>query len=303
MRVAGRRGCRQHASRRLSSRRHGSRHHTTRAAAAARATGRRGPAAVATLLVAGSLPAAAQNLLDVVPVSLTVPDHPRVEYYAAAYASPALRSWMQRVLERTAFYAHHILEQLEQRDMPAELLFLPAIESDYHGRATSPAGAAGLWQLMRGTAQLYGLVTNDVLDERRDFWKATDVALRILEANQRELGSWELGAGGVQRWDRPGAPRGAGGRHAGFLGVAPPRQVAARDQGFRAALLRPGAGAAQLSRSRLAAAARALPLAAGHGAGWGGAEPARPAQRRARRSPGARQCRAALRPDPFRTRQ
>ena len=148
--------------------------------------------AVAALLIAGSLPAAAQNLLDMVPVSLTVPDHPRVASYAATYASPALRSWMRRVLDRTAFYAHYILEQLEQRGLPAELLFLPAIESDYLGRATSPAGAAGLWQLMRGTAQLYGLVTDELIDERRDFWKATAVALRILEANYRELGSWEL---------------------------------------------------------------------------------------------------------------
>ena len=99
---------------------------------------------------------------------------------------------MHRVLQRTAFYAAHILEQLEQRGMPAELVFLPAIESEFSGWATSPAGAVGLWQLMRGTAQLYGLVTDDLLDERRDFWKATDVALRILEANHRELGSWEL---------------------------------------------------------------------------------------------------------------
>ena len=138
------------------------------------------------------MPAAAQHLLDMIPASLDIPDHPRVTSYADSYGSAALRSWMQRVLQRTAFYGDHILEQLEQRGMPAELVFLPAIESDYSGWATSPAGAVGLWQLMRGTARLYGLVTDELIDERRDFWKATDVALRILEANHRELGSWEL---------------------------------------------------------------------------------------------------------------
>lgn len=148
--------------------------------------------AVATLLAAGALPAPAQHLLDIVPASLTIPDQPRVAYWADSFGSAALRSWMLRVLQRTAFYADHILQQLEQRGMPAELVFLPAIESEYDGRATSPAGAVGLWQLMRGTAQLYGLVTDEMVDERRDFWKATDVALRILEADHRELGSWEL---------------------------------------------------------------------------------------------------------------
>ena len=170
--------------------------------------------AVAVLLVAGALPAAAQHLLEVVPVSLDVPDHPRVAYHAAAYASPAFQSWMRSILARTTFYAHHVLEQLEQRGMPAELLFLPAIESSYLGRATSPAGAVGLWQLMRGTAQLHGLIIDDVIDERRDFWKATDVALRILQTDQREFGSWELalaayncGAGRVRREVRAAGTR------------------------------------------------------------------------------------------------
>ena len=167
--------------------------------------------AVATLLAAGALPAPAQHLLDIVPASLTIPDQPRVAYWADSYGSAALRSWMLRVLQRTAFYADHILQQLEARGMPAELVFLPAIESDFDAWATSPAGAVGLWQLMRGTAQLYGLVTDQMIDERRDFWKATDVALRILEANHRELGSWELalaaynaGAGRVRRDVRNG---------------------------------------------------------------------------------------------------
>ena len=162
--------------------------------------------AVATLLAAGALPAAAQHLLDIVPASLTIPDQPRVAHYADSYRSAALRSWMQTILQRTAFYADHILEQLEERGMPAELVFLPAIESAYSGWATSPAGAVGLWQLMRGTSKLFGLVTDDLIDERRDFWKATDVALRILQANRLELGSWELalaaynaGAGRVRR--------------------------------------------------------------------------------------------------------
>lgn len=182
----------------------------------ARAPAWRRPRAVAAamLLLAGALPAAAQHLLDTVPVSMQVPDHERVAFYAAMFASAERQPWMRRVLERTAFYAAHVQAQLEQRALPAELLFLPAIESAYVGGAVSPAGAVGLWQLMRGTARLHGLVVNDLLDERRDFWKATEVALRILEDNRADLGSWELalaayngGLGRVRRAMQRGGTR------------------------------------------------------------------------------------------------
>ena len=149
--------------------------------------------ALAVLLFgAGCLPLAAQTLLDQVPASLVVPDHPRVAQYAARYLSSPWRPWFERIMDRSLFYADHILRELEQRELPAELLFLPAIESEYLHHATSWVGAAGLWQLMPGTARLHGLVTDELVDERRDFWKATDVALRILRANHEELGDWAL---------------------------------------------------------------------------------------------------------------
>ena len=50
------------------------------------------------------------------------------------------------------------------------------IESNYVSTATSPAEAVGLWQLMPRTARLNGLDTDGAVDERRDFWKATEAA-------------------------------------------------------------------------------------------------------------------------------
>ena len=143
-------------------------------------------------LFAAAPPADAQTLRHAVPAALEIPDHPRVRYWARLYSSAASRSWLRGVVDRASFFAHYILGQLEQRDMPPELLFLPGIESGFISSATSPAGAAGLWQLMGSTARHYGLVTDELVDERRDFWKATDVALRVLEWNHDELGNWEL---------------------------------------------------------------------------------------------------------------
>ena len=134
----------------------------------------------------------AQTLREAIPMKMRIPDHPRVKRYAAYYASTAHRPWLREVLHCVQFYADYILEQLDQRGMPAELIFLPVIESSYVSTASSAAGAVGLWQLMPVTARLNGLDTDGAVDERRDFWKATEAALNILQVNYEQLESWEL---------------------------------------------------------------------------------------------------------------
>jgi membrane-bound lytic murein transglycosylase D len=134
----------------------------------------------------------AQTLREAIPMKMSIPDHPRVKRYTSYYSSSAHRPWLREVLHCVAFYADYMLDQLDRRGLPAELIFLPVIESDYVSTATSPAGAVGLWQLMASTARLNGLVTDGVVDERLDFWKATEAALNILQVNYTEFGSWEL---------------------------------------------------------------------------------------------------------------
>jgi membrane-bound lytic murein transglycosylase D len=134
----------------------------------------------------------AQTLREAIPMKMRIPDQPRVKRYAAYYSSTAQRPWLREVLHCVGFYADYMLEQIEQRGLPTELIFLPVIESDYVSTATSPAGAVGLWQLMAMTARLNGLDTDGDVDERRDFWRATEAALNILQVNYEEFGSWEL---------------------------------------------------------------------------------------------------------------
>ena len=102
------------------------------------------------------------------------------------------RDWLQQSLERSIRFRVVIALQLEQRGLPRELQYLPALESGFLSRATSPRGAGGLWQLMKNTASPYGLRMDNWLDERRDFWKATEASLKLLEENRRVFGDWWL---------------------------------------------------------------------------------------------------------------
>ncbi len=58
---------------------------------------------------------------------------------------------------RAAPYLYYIFQQVKKRHLPAELVLLPIIESAYNPFAYSSAGAAGIWQMMPGTASGYGV--------------------------------------------------------------------------------------------------------------------------------------------------
>jgi membrane-bound lytic murein transglycosylase D len=126
--------------------------------------------------------------------------------YIQQYSSPGGIAWLDAVIQRGSVYIPFIREEIEKRNLPPELLFLPVIESSYTPSATSKSGARGLWQFMRNSMDPFDMKINDWMDERMDFWKSTDGALRKLEENYRFLGDWALalaaynsGLGGLRR--------------------------------------------------------------------------------------------------------
>ena len=158
--------------------------------------------AIAVLITVGVSPLAAQECRS----DWETCDHPRVEHYIKQFTKRTWRGWLHGVWERSWIYADHIGAALERRGLPQELRLLPVVESAYREDAVSPQGAVGLWQITRVGASGYPLRMGGPIDERRDFWKATEVALDTLATNHDRFGDWLLaiaaynaGPGGVQR--------------------------------------------------------------------------------------------------------
>ncbi len=100
--------------------------------------------------------------------------------------------YIQRMTERSRKYLFHIVEEIERRNMPAELALLPFIESAFNPQAVSSAKAAGMWQFMPQTGTYYALKQNVFRDDRRDVLASTRAALDYLQRLHTMFGDWHL---------------------------------------------------------------------------------------------------------------
>ncbi len=104
------------------------------------------------------------------------------------------RPWAVELwLERSGTIFPYVDRELAARGMPRDLRYLAVAESALSPEATSPVGAAGIWQFMPATAALYGLRVGTYVDERYDFLLETRAALDYFADARRRLGgSWAL---------------------------------------------------------------------------------------------------------------
>lgn len=103
-----------------------------------------------------------------------------------------LRHSISYMLGASNFYFPIFEEALEAYGLPLELKYLPVIESALNPKATSHAGAAGLWQFMVGTGKQYGLEVNSLVDERRDPIKSSYAAAQYMKDLYKIFGDWSL---------------------------------------------------------------------------------------------------------------
>lgn len=102
------------------------------------------------------------------------------------------------MIKRAAKYFPIIEPILMEEGVPKDFKYLALVESGLEN-LTSPAGAKGFWQIMRGTGREMGLEINSNVDERYHIERATRVACKYLKKAHQELGSWTLAAASYNR--------------------------------------------------------------------------------------------------------
>ena len=100
--------------------------------------------------------------------------------------------YVQRMVARGGRYLFHIVEEVERRQMPAELALLPFIESAFNPQAQSHARASGMWQFMPATGKDFELRQHMFRDDRRDVLASTRAALDYLQRLHGMFDDWHL---------------------------------------------------------------------------------------------------------------
>ncbi len=119
-------------------------------------------------------------------------NRPKVQHWILWFEGH--RKALNRMIDNATPYLYYIYNQTQAHHMPAEFTLLPMIESGYKPKAYSYAGAAGLWQLMPGTASSYGLTIDWWYDPRLDILSSTNSGLTYLAHLHKDLHTWDLAA-------------------------------------------------------------------------------------------------------------
>ena len=90
---------------------------------------------------------------------------------------------------------------LRANNIPQDFKYLAVIESAL-SNVTSPAGAVGYWQFLKGTAKENGLEVNKEVDERYNVIKSTEAACRYFNKSYEKFGNWTLVAAAYNAGNR-----------------------------------------------------------------------------------------------------
>jgi membrane-bound lytic murein transglycosylase D len=120
-------------------------------------------------------------------IPLTMNKH--VEKEIKLFQGPE-RKFFMASYNRSGKYMERIRESLREAGLPADLAWLPLIESGFKVRALSRARALGLWQFIPSTGYKFGLKRDTWIDERLDPEKATAAAIAYMQELHQIFGDW-----------------------------------------------------------------------------------------------------------------
>jgi Soluble lytic murein transglycosylase and related regulatory proteins (some contain LysM/invasin domains) len=91
-------------------------------------------------------------------------------------------------------YREFIEKKAIEYNIPKEIYALAAVESSFNPKAVSSAKAKGMWQFMKGTGLDMGLKVHAENDERHDWKKSTEAAMKYIKllADDNFQGNYEL---------------------------------------------------------------------------------------------------------------
>jgi len=130
--------------------------------------------------------------------SLTLPDLPipisqrTLRFVAYFAASEKGREAFSTRFRRAGRYRRFIEQALRDAELPEDLLWLCAVESGFEPQATSPKGAVGLFQFMPETAARYGLLSSELVDDRRSIPRSTAAGVAHLRDLFDLYRQWDL---------------------------------------------------------------------------------------------------------------
>jgi len=97
----------------------------------------------------------------------------------------------QEGIIRSGACIEQIKAVFESYGLPADLAYLPHVESSFNHKADSKSKAAGIWQFTRPTGKRF-LKIGQELDERRDPIVSSNAAARLLKENYQVLRDWPM---------------------------------------------------------------------------------------------------------------
>lgn len=113
-----------------------------------------------------------------------------------------VKSMFEEGIVRYKKHKKMVVKNIKAQGLPLEIKVLPHVESGYNPKARSKVGAVGMWQVMPGTAKMYGFDPKKLKDPEYN----TKVGIQVLVEKHKVLKSWPLaitaynhGLRGIQR--------------------------------------------------------------------------------------------------------